>query len=382
MDYHLIRSNQYKAFKVTLFILGLVFFCLLFSVNNSFAQQKDLYSVEDQQIDVTADNPVQARENAIFEAQRTAFDVLAQRMLPDDEYQALPAFSDDVISSLVKGFSVKNERTAATRYRADFTIQFDQLRVERLFGLSGVGYSETTSRPLVVLPFLQMGSRLMIWEEPNPWRETWQSAVLDTGLVPIHVPLGDIADMADVPDASVFSGQAGNLTAIAERYGAGSVILAVAKSQGAALDVSEGLLVTLYSASRQGVERINDIMVPAGEGVSFSMAMNNVVNYLRNDWKQQTITLESVENKTLPVQVSFNGLGQWIEIKQRLEGLALIEKINSDSMTHNRADLTLEYTGTLEGLRLALDQSDLTLSETKVEGVGYLLRLQEGNTLY
>lgn len=377
MDRQLVIQRAFNVLKCTLF-LGALFFVM----GTPAMAQEALYVVEDQAVDVTADNPVQARENAILEAQRSAFDVLAQRMLPEDEYKALPNFSDDVVASLVKDFSVKGERTSSTRYTALFTLRFDGPRVERVFGLTGIAYSDVASQPVVVLPFLQMGTRLMIWEEPNPWREVWQNAVLDDGLVPIRVPLGDIADMADVPDASIFSGQAGNLTAIADRYGAANVLLVVAKSRGAALEASEGVLLTLYTASGSGVERINELMVPAGQGATFSQAMNDVVAYIRNDWKQQTTNIDTVNTSNVAVQASFTGLPEWIDIKQRLEGVSLVDSINTDTMTHNRADLMIEYTGSLEGLRLALLQNGLTLSQTVLDSSGYLLKLQDASYNY
>ncbi len=363
-----------------IFSLLLGCFIAALPITLSTASQDRLYDVDNQLVDVTGENPVLARESAIIQAQRQAFDVLAQRLLPEAEYAALPNFSDDVVASLVKDFSVKNEQISSDRYKANFTVRFDGPSVERIFGLTGIHYSDTEKGPVIMLPFLQIGSRLVIWEEPNPWREVWQEANLDEGLVPIRVPLGDIADMSDVPDASIFSGQAGNLISLSQRYGGDSIFLAVAQSRGAALEATDGLLVTLYATSGQDIKRVDELTVPAGENASFLKAMQDVVNYLRNDWKRQTVAFDVAQAQTINVQASFNGLAEWIDIKQRLEGIALVEAIRSDSMTHNQAELTIEYTGSLDGLRGALGQSDLFLSETVMDGFRYALRL--GDSLY
>ena len=68
----------------------------------------------------------------------------------------------------------------------------------------------------------------MLWDVPNVWFEAWNAVPLDNRLVPIILPVGNLADIRDISAERAVIGSKGQIDAIRERYGAATVIVAEA----------------------------------------------------------------------------------------------------------------------------------------------------------
>ena len=91
------------------------------------------YTVTDVKIDVTADSAAHARDQALMQAERKAYEQLCARLEADSDAKKL---SDDDIAGLVASFEVQNERLSAVRYIGIFTIHFNPSAVQRTISVS------------------------------------------------------------------------------------------------------------------------------------------------------------------------------------------------------------------------------------------------------
>ncbi len=94
------------------------------------------FTVSDVQADVTADTAAHARDQALMQAQRTAYAELSARLGIADNGSKL---SDDAIASLVHSFEVQSERVSAVRYIGVYTIHFKPSAIQRKLGFAGAG---------------------------------------------------------------------------------------------------------------------------------------------------------------------------------------------------------------------------------------------------
>jgi len=83
---------------------------------------------------------------------------------------------------------------------------------------TGLPFAETASKPLLVLPVLKSRVGLMLWEAANLWRTAWSALPIQRGLVPMIVPLGDLADISDVDASQAMLGDETALEGIVSRY--------------------------------------------------------------------------------------------------------------------------------------------------------------------
>lgn len=214
------------------------------------ATVNDPFTVTDVMVDRTAKNAVIAREEAIAEAQRLAFRKLAERNLDEQGMRTFVMPDDATIAATVQDFEIKSEQLSFTRYAANFTVRFrDGVRNYIPVKIpdaviaqgQGVGLVEApASKFVLVLPYFEdMSGRMLLWEDPNPWRRVWQGGLarMNTGDRQFFVPLGDISDISAGSSEAVWSGDYTVVEKLRAAYKADEVILAVANKSGVQMTV-------------------------------------------------------------------------------------------------------------------------------------------------
>ena len=151
-----------------------------------------LYEVTDVAADVTSSSSAHARDEAVANAQRSAFEQLLGRLGVDTSLAA--KLSDEDLATLVKNFEVQNERTSAVRYIGVFTVHFRPLATRAWLTQNGAHFTETRSKTQLILPILLSGGHPLLWEEHTKWWSAWELARAP-GLVPIILPSGGLDDI-------------------------------------------------------------------------------------------------------------------------------------------------------------------------------------------
>ena len=99
----------------------------------------DPYTVTDVNADATADNATHARDQALAQAERAAYEQLCARMGASENTAKM---SDDAIAAMVKSFDLQSERLSAKRYIGVFTIRFKPSALQKKLGKYMPGASE------------------------------------------------------------------------------------------------------------------------------------------------------------------------------------------------------------------------------------------------
>jgi hypothetical protein len=162
------------------------------------AADDDLFTVRAVAVDATADTARLARDRAIAEGRRAAFQRLVERLVPASRARAVTAPTDAELERMVIGFEVADERTSSVRWLADLTVAFDPAAVRARLRAAGVPFAETRSLPVLVIPLYDTGGETVLWREPNPWRNAWYELAPQGGLVPFVGPYGDVSDIRDL----------------------------------------------------------------------------------------------------------------------------------------------------------------------------------------
>jgi len=315
----------------------------------------DAYLVRDVRVDATASDAIAAREQAVAEAQRIALRRLAERLTGS----AAAADGLDA-ASLVQGIEVQEERTSAVRYVGTLAVRFSPAAVRRAFEGAGVGSVAPESPPVLVLPLTDRDGQPVLWEVQTPWRSAWDNAPA-AGLVPVLVPFGDLADVTDASTDQVASLDQAALSAIGQRYGAGSVVVARAVPDGDGPGGSVRLFVVPVGSFDPPEERT--VPVPAGAG-GWQAAVAAVTADLDRAWRERTVVASGPEER-MRVRIAFAGLEQWMEIRRRLAQTPQVVGAELELLSRTEAVLEVRYRGGAAALRDALSQRRLQL-----DGVG------------
>jgi len=322
--------------------------------------------VENIRADVTSDNAVNAREKALAKARREAFQILSDRMLKGDALNQARDIDDLTISSLIKNFEIVREKLSSTRYIATISVTFDRAAIKSYFYSTGDKHTTSIRRSVMILPWFVVGEQAMIWQDSNIWMQAWRNmAEAGSSVVPFMLPLGDIIDIRDYAPASPFSQQGMALEALRLRYKVEDIFLVTAKPQGAQT------VIQIFSTP-QGTPRLLETMVITAEGSAdmvYRRGVEQTLSYLRNDWKQKTALSSEMPYRTYNVTARFNGLQGWVTLRDLLQDIGGIEKIDVNAVSPQKADIEIYYRGDLQNLAMILDQYNIAMMQMPAPAV-------------
>lgn len=327
-----------------------------------WAQEEDeaaLFQITDVMADVTASNAAHARDQAIMQAQRAAFEQLMDRLGGESKKPV----DDDTVASLVQAFEVQKEQASSVRYLGTFTVQFKPNAVRAFLNKNGVVFNEVRSKPIVVLPVVASGNRKILWEDQTPWRAAWEGSARGGGMVPLIVPAGDLGDIAVISTEEALSGKGEALQALMRKYQAGGVVVAILNDLGMGQEVQ--LDVQLYDGMGKAGET-EHLSLPSSKDV-LAAAVKQVRAGLESSWRENNKAPKG-PLMHLPITVPIPTLAAWTEIKTRLAQVPNVSRTNVIALQRGKADIELEFRGEIDQLQIALAQKNLVLENSPSRG--------------
>lgn len=337
------------------------------------------FSVAGVEVDVTAQDSATARIEALAQGQRLSFRRLLERLVSIADYGRLPTLPDPAITELVRGFEVANERVGPDRYIASLTFHFKPQDVGRLLRDLDIPYAASVSEPIIVLPLFRKPDGLMLWEDNNPWRAAWAGLAPSNSLLPVIVPFGELADMEIISAGQAEAGERERLGRLIERYGAGEAIVIDAAESGVSPEGGPSVAVTVRRFIGRGVRvgggAYGGMMSDSLETV-LALAALATRRQLENEWKEANL-LRFDRESSLAIDISLTGISDWLDIRERLAGIALIRKLEITAISSHFARAVLHYVGEDQQLVGALARNQLRL--VREADFWLLLRRGEGD---
>jgi hypothetical protein len=335
----------------------------------SAQQANETFTVSGIPIDATASSGSQARDIAIAQGEQAALKKLLDSMVMKQDQPFLPSMDASDVAALVDGISVNGEKVSRTRYLAQLTVYFKADAVRTLLQNTGIAFSETVSKPVLIIPVLETAGFVTLWTDPNPWTAAWQAYDQTGSHVPFLLPKGGAKEAAMISANDIITGDPDTVAKLESAYGVTEVYLAYANLH---LDPTTGAFVTRVLFMRFGetpavlgddtVSAPGDVE-PAGRlDAMMTSAVDNTVSDLAEAWKRETIVHYGAE-VTLPVVVPLTSLAQWVSVKDKLEKTPVVRAVDVTSMTIHEARVAIKYLGNTDKLTLALAQSDLQLNQ-------------------
>ncbi|QQR68502.1 MAG: DUF2066 domain-containing protein [Alphaproteobacteria bacterium] len=340
------------------------------------ASDEDLFTARDVMVDVSSDNAAKARDEAVVKAQIQALETVLKRL--GDEKAALPPGADKRLDEFVSSFEVQNERRSAKRYIGTFTVRLRPAAIRALVMNGGTGAGGVTTvahKPVLILPLVVSAEQAVLWEHRTPWREAWEAAVQNRGLVPFVLPAGGVNDITLLGSNEALAGDAQAILRLATRYNADSAVRVMVSDpispQGATVEIRR------YDA--QGAQDLPPMTVAPQPGETpqalLMRGARMVADHLTESWKRQAAVNTAGPVQTLMVTALTPDLSVWAEIDRRLRLSSALEKRELLVQTRHGARLALSFRGTPEQLAVLLRQSDLAL--TRLADGNWVLALRE-----
>lgn len=325
------------------------------------ARPADPFSVAGVAVDASAESAAAARPVALAEGQRRAFAQLLRRLTLPDDHGRLPRPSEATLNDTVAGFGIDEERTSATRYIGKITVQFRADAIRRLLQEARIPYSETMSRPVLVVPVWQTAEGVHIWDAANPWRDAWQRRPDTDSLVPLSVapasPDGagpSLERLMSAPD---------DLRAIMRKGNYDDALVVTATLQQA--DPGH-VRIDLYAQHQGPAVFLNnlDMLTVTGGTVEETLltAALELTRRIEARWKYATV-IDLEKQGQLSVMAGFGSLAEWNKLRAALAAVPIVRKVEVLQLSHRDAQLRLDFYGEPAQLGTALAQRDIVLTE-------------------
>ena len=316
------------------------------------ARADDLWTVSNIQVDATGTSPSSAKDAALAQGRQTAWNQLFRRLTPANEWARQPQITPQELELLVKSFDIANERHSSTRYLATVTYLFNPTTVRSSLRKYGMQYSESTAKPVLVIPLTANA-----WSPDSTWAQAWTATARGGHLVPIVVPVGDVAEMQLLTGAANAADWA-TVKPLADRYNAGIVLIANAARSAGGLQVS----LTQIKPDGHAQRAATYAPQPKEDDLTLSTrAAATIVDGVQEDWKRST-SVDYGAQTSLTANVAFTSLNEWVGIKKDLDSVRLIQNILVDELNLQGARLRFDYVGKVDQLQTALAQANLYLT--------------------
>ncbi|MEM9625725.1 MAG: DUF2066 domain-containing protein [Pseudomonadota bacterium] len=357
---------QSKRFLAAMLSLGLVWLV----AEPAHAQIADLYTVSGIPVDATAENAVAARSQAHKQGQRDGLQKLLRRLVPRSDHGRLAAIGGLEAESFVQNFEIRGEQLSSTRYLAEMTVAFDQMRIKELLEAERLPFSDKVSPPVVVLPLFKSADGAVLWPEGNPWWAAWAKKLEAERPLRLIMPLGDLQDVGAVTIDQAANGDQLAIQRLASRYGARDGI--VASVELLSDPASDGPVSISLAAKRAGnVNRSGQSFTLNGApGEPLESVLEGAVvrmqDSLDEQWKSQHI-LRLDTGGLIFVDIPINSLAEWVDINRNLENLSVVSQVEIAEFARTLVKAHIYYVGEEAGFERALDGLGLTLSRGEEE---------------
>ncbi len=341
------------------------------------------YTVEDIEVDVTADNAVEAREKAFEEAQVKGYGMLAERFLSAEEMETFEAPDIDTVSALVQDYEVTNEQLSMVRYKGVYKIRYSARSFAGDNSAKEAGNDiDSPQEGLFVLPFYELGGRFVLWQS-NPFMEALHRAKRNNELGRFIIPTGDAQDVAQIRDGAGVNYNPARLNAMRIRYRAKQAVVLIATPE-IVYGGTENVLVRIYAVKPYGSELASQVSVIRHAGEMQDQFYNRIIMAVSEKmgagWKRQTAVATNQSSQTpsqqtqapivnsgaesaITASLKFSSVREWVETKNALERARGVKSIQVQSLFPRQAQISIRFYGDVQNLRNALLQVGVRMND-------------------
>lgn len=339
----------------SLFLYGVL--CVFGAPAFAYDQVQDLYVVSDVVVDSRGSDAAEAKKQGLKQAQEDALFVLLKRITPIEFHYHLADLPVDDVASMVRKIEIEDEKITSARYRARVALSFSSEYVNAMLRDNAIPYAASKAPSLLVIPIYYQGKRALLWESDNMWKQAWDVYENASVFIDYQLPLGDLQDLHyNVNDFRSVNYR--DVTALLERYGAEDLLVLYAKER----DDRVSIEMRMLGLDKEFHHSLTVFKGNADMDEVLHQAVSDVLLKVENRWKAQHQKLAQ-ETLTLAVSVAVGSLSDWLLMKERLDALPFLRRVEVVALAASYVDMHIDYRGSLDSLLVKLNEHHLYLAE-------------------
>lgn len=326
------------------------------------------YEVRGLAIDISRADDAQAKQEAQHIARARAFEILLERLVQRRDLQAqnprlTETYRGEKLIPLIANLSISDEKFGSGRYLAEMTVRFKPSAMRALFAAHDLGYAETYSLPLLVLPLYEDNGTMRLWPEVNPLLQALQRAELGEGLLPYRVPYGDIEDVILLSLSEALDEDRSALAAIAARHAAYGILLLRVQRAGEQIRFDGRMFAASVVVDFPTLEY-------SFRGRGLAAVVQEALGAFQEEWKRENL----IRGRTniLQALVEVRDLASLHILLRSIQQIAVVDEARFLRLSVRQAVMRIAYRASLKQLQTAMFNVGLRLDQRKSDGYWHI----------
>ncbi len=239
-------------------------------------------------------------------------------------------------SNFVTSYSIESESFSAEKYSALITVNFDIKKVEKLLKKKNIKYFAGNGPKILVLPLMSYNKKLILWDDPNPWYQSWIERPIDGNLTNFVIPDGDLEDLIiiDAEDTRNLNFQ--KIKNISMKYGVKKVLVPFLK-----IDEVDGKISYLLRCfDGLSKETINIEIIRESENKGFNVVMFDILNSFTSLYDDYWVydNLKKMKSQfVIEANIIYESFKDWIFIKDIIKNSNNVNFFKVSNLTTKEA---------------------------------------------
>jgi hypothetical protein len=337
-------------------------------------------------------NATEARMKAMSRADRLALEKVLIEKYPEKAQKILRSFDDEALNQMVESYQILEEAMTPETYRATIKVTLNDSALSKITLAAPAkkqaeetedSAATTTATPpkaaplqwpeseaTLVLPVWMDEKGVLLWESANKWRKEINKTAVLSSQTQWIVPFGDPTDMLMLDGSQIQTITPSQLIPLAARYGAGAVLLAIAKpAQGT-------LTVDMHRIAASGEERHQVVLDTTPERNTQEKLLHHAAEILLLGSEQRVAEAltekqrlrRQQEDPKVPAPLhEINAIlhlrqaKDWAELRYRLQKIEGMEALQVVAANWQQMQVKLAYRGDPENLGESLAKAGITV---------------------
>jgi hypothetical protein len=313
----------------------------------------DAFTVSGIKVDATAPSAVDAQTKAIEGGRDRAWQTLYRRLTRQEDWSHQPTLDPVTLQRLIRSYQVHDARSSTTRFVATMTYEFNANAVRRLLQQADIAYSDTTAKPVLIIP---LGPE---WSAQTPWTKAWTDPRFAQGSIPFALPSNDAIGASALSAIRFDRASWSDVEPIASRIHASEAYLVLVIPQRAQM------IVKIRRLGPGNSPTIPDVVVSVPPKTppaqSFAKVAEATATAIEEFWKSRS-AVDFGKHGQVVASLHIESLSAWGDLLQKLGSVPTITDVNVVAMDIGEARVQIAYAGSPDQLNQQLSREGLSLA--------------------
>ena len=340
--YFINRLREYIFIILTATIFSISFFSKTFSSENVFVVDN---------IKVTGSfNTNFTREKYINKAFLDSFKILMSKILLSEDLNKLNDVKLNQIKILVNSFKIEDETYSSSKYKGNFTIFFDDIKVKKLLVKKNISFSQPKNISAVFFPVFFIDNKLLNYSD-NYFYNSWPKVNIENQLINYILPIEDLDDFSKLKEIKN-NIDAFDILDLVKKYNTENYVLIIMEHENSKLNV--------YLKTNFNKNKLSKFISYPLKNIKDEEKLEKIVKELKlkitDLWKSENI-INLAAPLSIRVKFEYEHIEELSRLKNIFQKMNIIEKYSLEEFNTNESYFKIYYYGNPK--RLKIDLSEL-----------------------